>query len=129
MRIKELKLYTKHLKAQREFYSKTLGFQVLESGPSHFSVQIGWSLFTFAESQKTHDYHFCFLIPCNSLDSALEWMEKRITLILSPDGQKTHRFESWDADSFYFYDAGGNVVEFIVRHQLHNTIDVYFEVT
>jgi hypothetical protein len=61
-----------------------------------------------------------FLIPANKLIQAMEWMEKRIEIVDIEKGRKTQRFESWNADSFYFYDASGNIAEFIVRHDLNN---------
>ena len=127
MRIKELRLFTKYLDRELDFYTKTLGLPVLEHSKEHFTIRVGWSALTFARSQNAHRYHYCFLIPSNTLYSALEWMEKRVEIIVLPDGQKTQRFESWDADSFYFYDGSGNVAECIVRHQLHNPTDRDFD--
>ncbi len=120
MKIKKLKLYTKTLELEKEFYSKTLGFEVIENFSNSFTLKVGWSELTFEKSKKDYKYHYCFLIPSNKLTQALEWMQKRVKIIDLENGKKTQRFESWNADSFYFYDASGNIAEFIVRYELEN---------
>lgn len=45
-------------------------------------------------------------------------MEKRTAVVTIENGRKTQNFESWNADSFCFYDASGNFAEFIVRYDL-----------
>ena len=120
MRIQKLKLYTNKLEEEKEFYATTLGFRVIESNPNRFTLKVGWSELTFEKSENAHTYHYCFLIPANKLFRALEWMEKRVDIIPLENGRKTQRFESWNADAFYFYDGSGNVAEFIVRHDLKN---------
>ena len=63
------------------------------------------------------------------LEKAMEWMEKRVPIIDIENGRKTQRFESWNADSFYFYDASENLAEFIVRHDLKNNIKSDFSIS
>lgn len=128
MRIQKLKLYTNKLEEEKDFYAKTLGFGVIEHNSNNFSLKIGWSELTFEKSKKSHTYHYCFLIPSNKLFQALAWMEKRVAIIDIENGRKTQRFESWNADAFYFYDASGNIVEFIVRHDLKNDIQSEFNI-
>lgn len=120
MKFKKLKLFTDKLESELKFYSETLGFEILEESTNFFSVKIGWSELLFERTEKEYKYHYCFLIPTNKLDEALEWMGKRIEIINIEDGRKIQKFESWNADSFYFYDASGNIVEFIVRYDLNN---------
>lgn len=129
MRIRKLKLFTNKLDLEKEFYSKTLGFKILESTSNHFTLKIGWSELTFEKSECDYIYHYCFLIPSNKLVQAMEWMEKRIEIIDLDEGRKTQRFESWNADSFYFYDASGNIAEFIVRHDLNNVSKSEFKIS
>jgi catechol-2,3-dioxygenase len=126
MRIKELTLFTNSLEQERTFYSEKLGFELVSSSSDYFTVKVGWSTLTFKHSEKAHVYHYCFLIPSNKLAQALEWMESRVSII-QEEGKKTQRFESWNANSFYFYDASGNIAEFIVRHDLNNAIDADFD--
>lgn len=120
MKFKELKLYTNKIELEFNFYSKILGFELVDYNTNSFTVKIGWSKLTFKKSEKEHLYHYCFLIPSNKLSEALEWMEKRTEVIEIESGRKTQNFESWNADSFYFYDGSGNIAEFIVRYDLYN---------
>lgn len=128
MRIKKLKLYTKQLSLEKAFYTQRLGFSIIEEGENYFTISVGWSELTFESSEVEHIYHYCFLIPSNKLSEALEWMEKRVDLIDLEAEKKVQRFESWNADSFYFYDASGNIAEFIVRYDLNNEIDQDFNI-
>ena len=72
MKFKKLKLFTAELEPELKFYSQTLGFELLERTKTSFSVKVGWSELTFEESEEDHLYHYCFLIPSNQLDLALE---------------------------------------------------------
>ena len=129
MKFKKLKLYTHKLESELKFYSETLGFQILEQNAISFSVKVGWSELLFEKSEKEYKYHYCFLIPSNKLNQALKWMEKRTDIVNIENGRKIQNFESWNADSFYFYDASGNVAEFIVRYDLKNNDDNDFDIS
>ncbi|CAL2063635.1 glyoxalase [Tenacibaculum sp. 190524A05c] len=129
MKFKKLKLYTNQLEAEFEFYSKTLGFEVLERNTNYFSVKIGWSELSFEKTQREYKYHYCFLIPSNKLNEALKWMEKRTEIVNIENGKKTQNFDSWNAESFYFYDASGNIAEFIVRYDLNNDVSDEFDIS
>ena len=129
MKFKKLILYTNKLDSEFKFYSETLGFKVIEQSTNSFSVKVGWSVLTFEKSEKEYKYHYCFLIPANKLDQALEWMEKKTEIIDIENGRKTQNFETWNADSFYFYDASGNIAEFIVRYDLKNNDNSDFEIS
>ncbi|CAL2078644.1 glyoxalase [Tenacibaculum sp. 190524A05c] len=129
MKFKKLKLYTNQLESEFEFYSKTLGFEVLERKKKYFSVKVGWSELSFEKKEREYKYHYCFLIPSNKLNEALEWMEKRTEIINIGNGKKTQKFDSWNAESFYFYDASGNIAEFIVRYDLNNDDSDEFDIS
>ena len=129
MKFKKLKLYTNKFESELRFYSETLGFEILEQNESFFSVKVGWSELSFEKSEKDYKYHYCFLIPANKLNEALEWMEKRTEIVNIENGRKIQNFESWNADSFYFYDASGNIAEFIVRYDLKNNDNSDFDIS
>lgn len=120
MRFKKLILYTNKLEEEFYFFSKKLGFKIIEQNKNSFTAKIGWSKLTFKKSEKQRTYHYCFLIPSNLLNQALEWMESKVEIIEIEAGRKIQHFETWNADSFYFYDASGNIAEFIVRYDLKN---------
>src|SRR5690606_4380100 len=94
-----------------------------------FSVKIGWSILRFIKSIEPYLYHYCFLIPSNSLDKALAWMKERVGIIEIEDGENIVNFEDWNAESFYFYDGSGNLAEFIVHHDLNNSIYQDFDIS
>ncbi|MFT6747597.1 MAG: catechol-2,3-dioxygenase, partial [Glaciecola sp.] len=127
MKFRKLSLYTNNLESEFQFYANTLGFEVVESGPTRFSVKVGWSQLSFAKSESEHKYHYCFLIPSNQLDQALDWVEKRTEVIIIEKNKKIQNFKTWNADSFYFNDASGNLAEFIVRHDLNNSNSSSFD--
>lgn len=129
MKFKKIKLYTHKLESELKFYSETLGFEIIEKNSQSFSVKVGWSELMFEKSDKEHTYHYCFLIPANKLDQALKWMEKRTEIVNIENGRKIQNFESWNADSFYFYDTSGNIAEFIVRYDLKNNESSDFEIS
>ncbi|MBW2936759.1 VOC family protein [Aureisphaera sp. CAU 1614] len=126
MKIKKLQLLTNNLKDTKEFYTVSLGLQTIEESSDKFTLQIGRSELTFLKAQNNHIYHFCFLIPSNKIIEALEWFEKRGRVLSIENQRKIQNFESWNAQSFYFKDPSGNIVEFIVRHDIENKSDVAF---
>ena len=127
MRIKKINLYTDKLALEKEFYAKTLGFELVKEEHTFFTIKIGWTELSFTESDHSHIYHYCFLIPSNQLNEALAWLELRREVIDIENGRKIENFATWNADSFYFYDASGNLAEFIVRYDLSNTNDSPFQ--
>lgn len=129
MKFKKLILYTNKLEEEQDFYSNTLGFEITDQNPTSFTAKIGWSELTFKRAELERKYHYCFLIPSNQLTQALEWMEKRVEIIDIENGRKTQNFETWNADSFYFYDASGNIAEFIVRYDLKNDSNGSFDIS
>lgn len=129
MKFKKLKLYTNKLDLELEFYSKILGFEILEQNENYFSVKVGWTELSFEKANEEYTYHYCFLIPANMLNQALEWMESRTEIINIEDGRKIANFGTWNADSFYFLDASGNIAEFIVRYDLENNDNSDFNIS
>lgn len=118
MRLEKVLLYTNQLELERTFYTETLGCKIIGQNAHSFTVEIGWTELTFERSEEKHCYHYCFLIPANKLHQALEWMERRHRVVDIENGRKIQNFESWNADSFYFYDGSGNLAECIVRYDL-----------
>ncbi len=126
MKIRELLLYTKNLAAEKDFYKNTLGFEIYQDMQNSFSVNIGASKLKFQESKKQYLYHYCFLIPRNKLQTAIKWLQERLEPIEIEEARVSQFFSSWNAESVYFYDASGNIAEFIVRYDLANDSDTEF---
>lgn len=127
MNIQELTLYTEKIDAEKEFYGKTLGFDLLENSADHFSVNIGSTTLRFRKTDTPYRFHYCFLIPANQLQPGIEWLKKRVAIIEIEPGRVIQRFETWNADSVYFYDGSGNIAEFIVRYDLQNESSAEFD--
>ncbi len=126
MHIKSLTLYTNQLASEKYFYSQILGCSFLSSSATHFSTQIGSTELIFEKTTQLHRYHYCFLIPKNKLQEAVKWMKQRHQLIEIEEGRWIENFETWNADSIYFYDGSGNIAELIVRYDLDNESEEAF---
>ncbi|WP_375560383.1 VOC family protein [Bernardetia sp. OM2101] len=120
MKIREITLFTNKLTEQLYFYKKTLGLEIMRNSIRNFTFQVGFTKVTFEASEQKYIYHYCFLIPSNQLEAAIKWLSSRLDIIKIEDERVIQNFESWNADSVYFYDGAGNIAEFIVRHDLKN---------
>lgn len=125
--IREVKMQTHSLKEMKDFYENTLGLAVVQEQRASLSIQTGDSILTFNESDpgRQPKYHFAFNIPENQIDEALRWITPKVSVIPN-EGQEIVHFASWNADSIYFYDPAGNIVELIARHNLNNSANEAF---
>lgn len=120
--IRELELASADLKRTLEFYSGVLGLEVVEREPGKLAFQLGDTKLVFVDAEGVESegvepvYHMAFDIPCNKLQEALNWMAARVEVLLLPDGGRIMNFANWQAESFYFFDTTGNLLECIVRH-------------
>jgi len=126
MKIKELRLFTHKLSEQKEFYLNKIGFELIEENENEICFKIGWSQLRFIKSEIIYKYHYCFLIPSNKLNEALHWINQKVQTEYVAENEKIVFFDDWNAHSFYFFDASGNIAEFIVRHDLKNETDDTF---
>jgi catechol-2,3-dioxygenase len=121
MRIKELHLYTRDLHAQRAFYTRTLGLPLVAETTTSFTIQAGETLLVFERTRQTAPiYHIAFTIPANKIIEAKAWLESQTPSVplLSQGGQDTFYGKTWNVDNIYFYDATGNILEFIGHRDL-----------
>ena len=127
MNITGLELFTADLQAQKEFYAKVLELPSRVSS-SGLKVKAGSTELVFTQAPPDFDgaYHFAFNIPENQFHSAKEWISARIPMLRDKTGKEEFESESWNSDSVYFKDSGGNVIEFIARHNLKNAADGEF---
>lgn len=119
MKIKELTLYTTQIDAQKQFYSNTLGLEILKSDENEIIFKIGKSDLKVIQKPKSEPYHFAFNIPSNKVNEALEWLKERVDIQKDVDAEIID-FPAWNAESIYFYDADKNILEFIARRNLDN---------
>lgn len=125
MRIIELTLQTNNLEKTKQFYQETIGFEIIEDSENEISFKIGSSKLVFVEVNRDHHpkYHFAFNIPANKLNEAIEWTSQRMNLIKTDENEIVSNFENWNAKAIYFYDNNLNILEFICRADLENSVE------
>ena len=119
MHIRELRLQTGQLAEQKVFYREKLGLPFVSETHVGVTIQCGETQLTFVQTQDNSKpfYHFAFNISENKLLQAKAWLAER-HIALSQDDPDNMYSSSWNSHALYFYDAGGNIVEFIARHSL-----------
>lgn len=93
-----------------------LELNILETSEDFFTVEIGTSKLIFKESDKPCFYHFAINIPGNQFSIIKHRIAERIPLNRDRGLDEIY-FSSFDADSMYFEDPAGNVVELIGRRK------------
>jgi len=128
MDITYLELPTSDLQAQKDFYANVLELPVTLS-PAGLEVKAGKTdlLFTRAAPDFDGAYHFAFNIPGNQFRAAKDWISGRVPLLHDENGKDEFESESWNSHSVYFKDEAGNVLEFIARHNLKNSVEDDFD--
>lgn len=122
VQIRRVKLQARDLAAQAAFYRDALRLPV-ETGAGFVRVTAGISIVEFvaATGEGRPFYHFAFTIPENKLTDALAWLEPRCLILnIRNTSEKIMDFKGWNAQSFYYNDPEGNILEFIVHHDLAN---------
>lgn len=127
MKIKEIVLYTNLLDKMRSFYHEILELETINNEENSITVKTQFTDLVFKQTSEIKNpfYHFAINIPENQFKQSKEWVKKRTDLI-KLKGADEFDFISWNANSFYFYDPSGNIVEFIARHNLKNGSDKNF---
>ncbi|GCE30124.1 hypothetical protein KDA_56080 [Dictyobacter alpinus] len=120
MHIQELHLQTKHLNEQKKFYTDVLGLPLLTETAASFTVQAGTTRLSFQESQQETLYHIAFTIPTNKFKQAKDWISQRMPLLKNTAGEDEIHFTNLHAQSFYFSDAAGHILEYMVHYDLVN---------
>jgi catechol-2,3-dioxygenase len=128
MNIEAIRLLTNDLESTFDFYHNTLGLTVAEHTDQCITFSAGKTKLTFIHSDTYQHpiYHFAFTIPANKLSEAFDFIQSRTTIMDTPSGGKIANFSNWNAEAFYFYDNNGNILEFITRYDLKNSIEETF---
>ncbi|MYL35650.1 hypothetical protein GLW08_16510 [Pontibacillus yanchengensis] len=121
MEISQVILKTKDLESMKEFYTEILAMSLTEHNKDSFQIAVGSSQLKFSSRDVEGDpfYHFAFNIPSNQFKEAKTWIRNKVSLNYE-DGEDEAEFSHLPAQSFYFYDPAGNIVEFISRHSIAN---------
>lgn len=128
MKINEVILFSKNLKAQKQFYQSTLGVELVEESSTKITFRFGESFLSFIVSKVSKVAHLAFNIPSNKINEAFSWLSDKTT-VLDYKGEQITTFSNWNAEAIYFYDADGNIMEFIARHNLNIEDDLSFSAT
>ena len=113
MRIQQLTLQTADCETQSAFYRDLLELPVTRDDWS-LTVQIGSSkLILERNADFTGRYHVAFDVPNNQFLQAVTWLEARVPIY---GAERVYHGNNWNADSAYFLDAAGNILELIARH-------------
>lgn len=111
---KSVILYTNELKRLRRFYMNIMELPLVENLENEFTLAIGESTLTFRETEADAFYHYAINIPGNQFSLIKSMMQQKHTLNRE-GGRNEVYFESFDADSIYFDDPAGNIVELVGR--------------
>src|SRR5690625_1571942 len=111
---KSVTLYTNQLKTLQRFYMNIMELPLSERSEESFTVRVGESLLTFHQTDVPAFYHFAFNIPGNQFSLIKSWIKNKIPLNRE-GGRDEVYFENFDADSIYFEDPAGNVIELVGR--------------
>lgn len=121
---KSVLLYTNKLKLLKRFYRNVMGLEVIKTSAEEFSVNVGESTITFRQSDHPAFYHFAINVPGNQFSLIKHWMQERLTLNREKAEDQIY-FSNFNADSIYFEDSAGNLIELIGRRNR----DVFGNVT
>jgi catechol-2,3-dioxygenase len=123
--IHHTRLHANNLAKLAAYYRDVLMLPV-EASDASVRVTAGQSVIEFVPGDPAQNpfYHFAFTIPENQLEPAMAWLAPRCPILNIRDTpEKIIHFKSWNAHSFYFNDPAGNILEFIVHHDLTNGVD------
>lgn len=118
MHLQFIQLNTQNLDRLKTFYTQTLGFAILSVEKQTFTLQCGSTQLQFVESPEAAYYHFAFNIPSFQIQEATNWLKNKTAILPGFSGEAIIDFPNWNAQSVYFKDPAGNILEFIARKNL-----------
>ncbi len=119
MQITELILQTASLQRTRLFYHKTLELDIVNETENTVSFKAGKTTLTFEETKEGKPfYHIAFNIVNNKFSDSFEWINNKLDILPVEDGMLIAGYNDWNAQSFYFLDNNGSILEFITRFDL-----------
>lgn len=119
MHIQEVILKTASISRTRLFYHKTLELMIIKETDETISFRTGRTVLTFELVKDSKPfYHIAFNITNNRFSDSFEWMEQKLDILPFEGNVPIAVYPDWNAESFYFYDNNGSILEFIVRFDL-----------
>lgn len=117
MLLTSVTLSSRHPHRLASFYEQTLHFPTRQVSEASFKVKVGHSLLRLVNGPTgPGSHHLAFTIPAPKLAAAKAWLGARTELYVR-DGQDQFHFDPpfGPADSVYFGDPDGSVLELIAR--------------
>jgi catechol 2,3-dioxygenase-like lactoylglutathione lyase family enzyme len=114
--LREIRLASARLGAQQALYAGAFGLQASDADGA-LAVGIGDARLVL-EPGEPSPQHFAIRIPSAAYTDALAWLGERVELLSGEDASPAFAFPDWNADSAYFADPDGNIVELIAHHDL-----------
>jgi catechol-2,3-dioxygenase len=115
MQILQLTLNSPDPDAQGDFFAQHFGLPI-EREAGRVTVPIGNSRLSFVQGDFPARAHYAFDIPENQFAESVAWLRERLPIEADETGLWHYESADWNSDTFYFYDADKNIVEFIARH-------------
>ena len=110
---------TASLTRTKQFYAKTLQLPVVAETINAITFGVGRSLLTFhVVADERPFYHLAFNITNNKFSDSFEWLNEKLDILEAGHGMPIANYPDWNAESFYFLDNNGNILEFIARFDL-----------
>jgi catechol 2,3-dioxygenase-like lactoylglutathione lyase family enzyme len=114
--LREIRLAAGRLDEQRALYADAFTLPTTGDGGT-VVVGVGDARLVLVPGEPTPQ-HFAIRIPSGAYTDALDWLGARVDLLTDEDGGRAFAFPDWNADSAYFADPDGNIVELIAHHDL-----------
>ena len=119
MHIQEVILNTASLVRTKLFYSKTLELPVVKETAEAITFKAGETMLNFkAVHEGRQFYHIAFNITNNKFSDSFEWINNKLDILPAEHGLPIANYPAWNAESFYFHDNNGSILELIVRFDL-----------
>jgi catechol-2,3-dioxygenase len=128
MKIKEIQLLSNNLTETEQFYNQILNIKTVAKTDKEIKFAVGATKITFISSTESihPNYHLAFDIPTNKLEEAFAWLNAKVAILPVIADNYISEIKLWNAQSFYFYDNNGNLLELICRYDNPNLSNTPF---
>lgn len=120
MKIRKAVIYSSNIEEQSRFFSNLLSPEFVEQSGQGIKVKMGASELEVLQSSLAPEsvYHIAFNIEPRLLRQSLHYLAASGVDPIPFENKPVIDFPDWNAQSVYFKDADGNILEFIARYNL-----------